>query len=53
MKLEGGAGVNKFAFSGRLGRKALAPGGYRATLVARDGAGNDSAPKLASFTIVR
>ncbi|HVO53906.1 MAG TPA: hypothetical protein VMT37_05780 [Solirubrobacterales bacterium] len=46
-------GANKVPFSGKLKGKALSPGSYRATLTARDAAGNISSPKLASFTIVR
>lgn len=53
LKLTSSAGANKFAFSGRLSGKALMPGGYRATLVARDVAGNNSTPAAAKFTIVR
>ncbi|MBS1882268.1 MAG: hypothetical protein JSS97_04850 [Actinobacteria bacterium] len=53
LKLSGKVGANKFAFSGKVGGKALAPGGYRATLVARDASGNSSAPASAKFTIVR
>jgi len=41
------------AFSGRLGRTALKPGRYRATLRAKDTAGNRSAPKRITFRIVR
>jgi hypothetical protein len=49
----GKAGANSKRFSGRIGRKALKPGRYRARLVARDAAGNKSAPKLVSFRVVR
>lgn len=48
----GAQGANQVPFNGKLKGRALAPGGYRATLIARDAAGNASAPKLASFTIV-
>ncbi len=53
MTLNGAAGANQYPFSGKLGRKSLVPGSYLATLIARDGAGNDSAPKATGFTIVR
>jgi streptogramin lyase len=46
-------GLNRVAFSGRIGRRALAPGTYRATVTAKDAAGNVSKPSVASFTIVR
>jgi streptogramin lyase len=48
----GKQGANKVSFSGKLKGKRLAPGRYRATLTARDAAGNTSAPKRASFTVV-
>jgi len=47
------AGANTLAFSGRIGRKALAPGRYRLTLTLTDPAGNASRPKSIAFTIVR
>lgn len=50
--LKGAAGGNRVAFSGRLGGRALVPGSYRATLLARDGAGNTSTPSFAGFAIV-
>jgi hypothetical protein len=46
------AGHDTIAFSGRIGRKALALGAYRMTLVATDRAGNRSAAKTAGFTVV-
>lgn len=46
-------GANRVPFSGRLGRKALAAGRYRATLRAFDAAGNRSAARRFGFTIVR
>jgi plastocyanin len=46
------AGSNTIAFSGRVGRRALRPGRYRATLSATDAAGNRSRPKRRSFRIV-
>jgi hypothetical protein len=46
-------GVNRVAFSGRIGRRKLKPGVYRATLVATDAAGNRSKPKRLTFRVVR
>jgi hypothetical protein len=46
-------GRNKVAFSGRLGKRALRPGSYRATLVATDAGGHRSKPLRVSFAIVR
>ena len=45
-------GAAAIPFSGRIGKKALSPGGYRATLTAQDAAGNLSQSKSARFTIV-
>jgi len=47
------AGSNKVAFSGRIGRTALARGTYRATITARIGSGANSNSRTAMFTIVR
>jgi hypothetical protein len=47
------AGRNSVAFSGRIRSKALARGTYRATVTATDAAGNRSAPRAATFTIVK
>jgi hypothetical protein len=47
------AGENVKKFSGRIGRRALKPGRYRATLTATDPAGNESAPKRLGFRVVR
>ncbi len=44
---------NRIAFSGRVGRKTLRPGRYRATVTATDRAGNVSAPRTIRFRIVR
>jgi hypothetical protein len=49
----GAAGANSFRFTGRVGGKALKPGSYRLVATATDPAGNHSAPKLASFKIVK
>jgi hypothetical protein len=48
----GNAGRNSIRFSGRLGRKALKPGSYRAVITATDAAGNRSAPKTTRFRVV-
>jgi glucose/arabinose dehydrogenase len=47
------AGRNRHAFSGRLGRRAIRPGRYRATIRATDSTGNRSSPRRARFRIVR
>jgi hypothetical protein len=47
------AGVNTKRFSGRIGKKKLRPGRYRATLVATDGQGNASKPKRLKFRVVK
>jgi hypothetical protein len=46
-------GANTKSFSGRIGRKRLSPGSYRATLVATDAAGNRSKPRYVLFRVVR
>jgi uncharacterized delta-60 repeat protein len=47
------AGGNRVRFSGRVGRRTLRPGRYRATLTAVDQAGNRSKASAARFRIVR
>ena len=47
-----GPGRVSTSFTGRIGRKALKPGRYRATLRATDAAGNRSSAKRVSFTVV-
>jgi len=48
------AGPTRIAFSGRIGRRALRPGRYRASLTAVDAAGNRSrGPARVRFQIVR
>jgi hypothetical protein len=47
------AGDNAKKFSGKIGRRALKPGRYRATLTATDAAGNVSAPRRLRFRVVR
>jgi streptogramin lyase len=49
---QGLQGPNSIAFSGRLGRKALAKGSYRALITATDAAGNRSKTVTLSFAIV-
>jgi hypothetical protein len=46
-------GVNVIRFSGRIGRRALAPGRYRAVVTATDATGNRSAPRRLSFRVVK
>jgi hypothetical protein len=46
-------GANRHPFSGRIGRRALKPGRYRATITAADAAGNVSAARAAKFIIVK
>jgi hypothetical protein len=47
------AGTARVAFSGRIGRKALRPGRYRATVRAIDTAGNAARPRTIAFVTVR
>jgi Tol biopolymer transport system component len=46
-------GTNKVAYSGRIGKRALARGSYLATAVAIDAAGNRSARRSVRFAVVR
>ena len=46
-------GSNTVRFSGRIKRRALAPGSYRASVRAIDPAGNKSRTRRVTFTIVR
>jgi hypothetical protein len=46
------AGTNATPFSGRIGSRALRPGRYRATVRARDAAGNASTQRRVSFRVV-
>jgi hypothetical protein len=50
---DGGAGANQKRFSGRIGRRALRPGRYRALLTARDSAGLVSKPATVRFRVLR
>jgi DNA-binding beta-propeller fold protein YncE len=47
------ADLNSILFRGRIGRRALPLGSYRATITATDGTGNRSRSRRASFRIVR
>jgi glucose/arabinose dehydrogenase len=47
------AGRRSIAFSGRIGKRALGVGDYRATVTAVDGARNVSRARTVTFTIVR
>ena len=46
-------GRQRVDFSGRFGRKPLAPGSYDASVTATDAAGNRSRAVLLHFTILR
>lgn len=48
-----GPGAVSVAFSGRIGKSALKPGAYVATVTAIDGSGNRSKPKTLNLTIVK
>lgn len=52
LKRTGTTGQDSVAFTGKLGRRALGVGRYRATIVVTDAAGNKSVPRSASFRIV-
>ena len=47
------AGTNRIAYTGRTRGRVLRPGRYRATVRAADAAGNRSAPRRVTFTVVR
>jgi WD40 repeat protein len=53
LRRSGKQGRGSVAFSGRMGKKALKPGIYRAVFTATDAAGNRSAAKRLKFKIVR
>jgi hypothetical protein len=53
LKRRAPAGPKRVKFSGRLRRKPLAAGRYRAVLVATDSAKNRSKPRRLGFTVVR
>jgi Tol biopolymer transport system component len=48
----GTAGANRVRFTGRLGRRLLAPGRYEARAVARDAAGNASRARTVRFVVL-
>ena len=50
---EGVAGPNAQRFSGRIGRRTLGPGAYRALVTATDATGNRSAAATVRFTVLR
>jgi hypothetical protein len=45
-------GANTIRFSGRIGRRALKRGRYRAVMIATDASGNPSAPRRVNFRVV-
>jgi hypothetical protein len=49
---DGAAGANTKPFSGKLGKRRLTPGSYRATLTATDAAGNASKARRLAFRVV-
>lgn len=51
--VSGKAGKNSVAFSGKLSRSALKPGGHQLELVATDSAGQKSTKRTLVFTIVK
>ena len=53
LRRAGKQGRNSLAFSGRMGKRALKPGSYRAVFTATDAAGNRSLAKTLKFRIVR
>lgn len=53
LRRNGVSGPNRIRFTGRIGRRALRAGRYRAVIMATDAAGNRSAPRRTSFRVVR
>jgi hypothetical protein len=53
LRRTGIGGLNRMRFTGRIGRRALRPGRYRAVIRATDAAGNGSSPKTTRFRIAR
>jgi VCBS repeat-containing protein len=51
--VQGKKGVNTKSFSGKIGKKSMKPGKYRASLVATDAAGNKSKAKLLNLKVVK
>ena len=53
LRRSGAKGANAVRFSGRIGKRALRPGRYRALISATDTAGNRSGLRSAAFRIAR
>jgi hypothetical protein len=53
LRRSGAKGTNAVRFSGRIGKRALRPGRYRARISATDTAGNRSGLRSAAFRIAR
>ena len=51
LRRNGAKGLNRIRFTGRIGKHALRPGGYRAVISATDAASNRSAPRRAVFRV--
>ena len=49
LRRTGAKGANSIRFTGRIGKRALRPGRYRAVIAATDAAGNRSALRTARF----
>jgi hypothetical protein len=52
LRRTGQAGGNRVRFSGRVGRRALRPGRYRATVASTDATGRRSTPRRVTFRIL-
>jgi galactose oxidase-like protein len=52
MTFSGAAGANKLTFRGKLGKRSLATGSYRLTLLAKDSGGDWSNPVSAGFKLL-
>ena len=53
LRRAGHKGLNRIAFSGRVGKRALRPGRYRAAITATDAAGHRSKTRRVRFVVVR
>jgi hypothetical protein len=53
LRRSGATGANTVRFSGRIGKRALRPGGYRAVITATDAAGNRGAPRTIRLRVTR
>ena len=51
LRRTGAKGANSIRFTGRIGKRALRPGRYRAVIAATDAAGNRSARRTARFRV--